>query len=98
MSHAICFITTYFRDGKNSIAGKMQEQKFKENFLNQPIAELDTSEEFKALTARYGYNTLADILRRGKAYEMLKHEGFGYRMLFELTGILTRNGLGGYLD
>ena len=69
-----------------------------ENLLNQPISELDTSEEFKAISARYGYSTLADILRRGKAYEMLKHEGFGYRMLFELTEILRVNGLGRYLD
>lgn len=76
----------------------MQEQKFNENLLNQPIIELSLSEEFKVLTARYGYNTLGDILRMGKAYEMLKHEGFGYRMLFELTGILRGNGLGRYLD
>ncbi|WP_379126142.1 hypothetical protein [Paradesertivirga mongoliensis] len=76
----------------------MQEQKFKENLLNQAINELAVSEEFKVVTAAYGYRTLEDILRMGKAYEMLKHEGFGYRMLFELTGILRGNGLGGYLD
>ena len=71
---------------------------FREALLNTPIPELELSEEFKALSRQYGYLTPADILRPGKPYHMLKHKGFGYRMLFEFTGLLRKNGLGGYLN
>jgi len=76
----------------------MQQNTFPEILLNQAISQLNASEEFKAITAAHGYKTLADILRLNKPYDVLKHPGFGYRMLFEFTGILRRNGLGWYLD
>lgn len=76
----------------------MQHIHFKEDLLNLSITELRASEEFKVVTQKYGYHTLGDILRLSKPYEVLKHKDFGYRMLFEFTSILRKNGLGGYLD
>ena len=76
----------------------MTRNALKEPFLDKEISQLDLSEEFKALAAKYGYHTLADMLRLERPYHLLKHPGFGFRMLFEFTSILRRNGLGNYLN
>lgn len=72
-------------------------RKFKEAILNQPISELEATPEFKAITNKYGYNTLADILKLEKPYDVLQHAGFDMRMLAEFTHILADHGLKQYL-
>ncbi|WP_256009354.1 hypothetical protein [Desertivirga xinjiangensis] len=52
--------------------------------MNKEISQLDLSEEFKVLAAKYGYHTLADMLRLERPYYLLKHPGFGFRMLFDI--------------
>ncbi len=74
------------------------EKNFNEAFLNQPISKLEASEEFILVTEKYGYHTLADILKLEKPYDVLEHEGFGVRMLAEFTHLLVENDLGHYLN
>ncbi len=62
----------------------MTRNALKEPFLNKEISQLDLSEEFKVLAAKYGYHTLADMLRLERPYYLLKHPGFGFRMLFDI--------------
>lgn len=76
----------------------MKRRHFPEPVLNQPISSLDVSEEFKEITRRYGYNTLADILSLSTPYKLLEHPGFGYRMLFEYVSFLEDQQLGNYLN
>ena len=66
--------------------------------LNLPITELAVSEEFKNITIKYGYFTLSDFLKLEKTYDVLQHDGFGYRMLAELTHLFFSMGLIDYLN
>jgi hypothetical protein len=68
-----------------------------QELLNQPIAQLNASPELQAITKQYGYLTLADILKLPKPYDLLQHEGFGMRLLAELTHILADHGFTQYL-
>lgn len=76
----------------------MTQNAFPEPILNQPIFGLQASDEFKEITKTYGYQTLADMLRGDDPYSLLKHSGFGYRMLTEFVNILEKNDLGHYLN
>lgn len=74
------------------------EKIFKENLLNQPIADLDLSQEFKVVAKKYHYNTLGDILRLEHLSLILKHKEFSHRLFFEFTNIICKNKLGNYIN
>jgi len=94
MPRAMCVSGLSDGSHKNKPAMK---KTFAAPILNQPITELEISEEFKKLTLKYRYQTLGDILNLPKPYGLLQHEGFNYRLLMEFTETLTKNGLGHYL-
>lgn len=73
-------------------------KKIEEPILNKPVSELKATEEFKKICKKYGYRSLADILKLEKPYDLLQHEGFGMRMLAEFSRILMKNGLTHYLN
>ena len=60
--------------------------------LQQPIADLEMSEEFKTMAAQNDYGTIAEILT-GPLSELPAAPGSGYRMLRELIAFLTLHGL-----
>jgi hypothetical protein len=70
----------------------------RQDILNLPISELNTTVEFKAITQKYGYHTLTDLLKLEKPYNVLQHEGFNYRMLAEFTHLLADHGMEEYLS
>jgi hypothetical protein len=76
---------------------EFMKKSFPEQLLNQPISELKLSDKFKELTHKFHYQTLGDILNLNEPYDLLKHEGFDYRILMEFTHILNINGLNHYL-
>jgi hypothetical protein len=76
----------------------MKNARYPEPILNQPICELKVNEKFKEITKKYGYHTLADMLRVNNPYSFLEHPGFGYRMLTEFVNFLEKYRLGHYLN
>lgn len=76
----------------------MKKEQFPEAILHEPISSLEFSEEFKAVTHRAGYSTLAEMLTRKNPYKLLKHPGFGYRMLAEYFTFLVDNKMSYYLQ
>lgn len=76
----------------------MKSQPLPESILHEPIASLEFSDEFKEVTLKAGYTTLAEMLTCKNPYKLLKHPGFGYRMLVEYFGYLMDRKLENYLD
>ncbi len=76
----------------------MKNDQFPESLLHKPIASLEFSDEFKEVTNKAGYSTLSEMLTRKNPYKLLKHPGFGYRMLAEYFTFLVDNKMSYYLQ
>lgn len=76
----------------------MKNDQFPESILHEPITSLKFSDEFKEVTLKAGYTNLAEMLARKNPYKLLKHPGFGYRMLAEYFTFLVDNKMNYYLQ
>ncbi len=65
--------------------------------LDQPVDRLPVSPEFKQMMRGLEFTTLRNLLQH-PAHQLLKMEGFGYRMLKELITLLEKNGLTDWLQ
>ena len=98
MSHA-AFLLSIHRFGTGDfISTTMKNEQFPEGLLHEPIASLKFSDEFKEVVSNAGYGTLAEMLARKNPYKLLKHPGFGYRMLAEYFTFLVDNKMNYYLQ
>jgi hypothetical protein len=70
---------------------------FKEKLLNEEIAKLELSQDFKLISEMLGFHTLADLVRQGSS-SLRKLPGFTQQLLFEYVNFLEKNKLGHYVD
>jgi DNA-directed RNA polymerase alpha subunit len=61
------------------------------SLLEKPIDQLEISPELALFMLHSGFSTLNQMLRY-RVSELLKMEGFGYRLLKELYKLLAANG------
>jgi len=71
--------------------------RFVEPLLNQPITELDFSQEFKGVTELLGFFTLADLLEHHTAH-LEKMPGFSQHLIYEFVDFLESRRMGHYID
>lgn len=94
-----CFLLSIHRFGTGDfISTTMKNEQFFEGLLHEPIASLKFSDEFKEVVSKAGYRTLAEMLTHKNPYKLLKHPGFGYRMLAEYFTFLVDNKMSNYLQ
>ncbi len=72
-------------------------QDFNHPILQQPIAGLSLSAEFKLVVEMLGFQTLADLLQKRTA-ELKKMPGFTQNLAIEYVHFLETKGLGDYID
>lgn len=70
---------------------------YKEPILNQPIAELELSEEFKGITEILGFYTLGDVAK-WHTRDLNVLPGFSVQLIHEYVTFLEERGLGTYVD
>lgn len=94
-----CFLLSSHRFGTGDfISTTMKNEQFPEGLLHEPIASLKFSDEFIEVVSKAGYSTLAEMLTHKNPYKLLKHPGFGYRMLAEYFTFLVDNKMSDYLQ
>nr|WP_294895106.1 hypothetical protein [uncultured Pedobacter sp.] len=70
---------------------------FKEKLLNEEIAKLELSRDFKLVSELLGFYTLSDLVRQDSS-SLRKLPGFTQQLLFEYVYFLEKNKLGHYVD
>jgi hypothetical protein len=66
------------------------------HLLSQPAEQLPVSEEFIKMMQQLHFQTLGELVAH-PVYQLLKMDGFGYRMLKELIYLLEAHGLSSHL-
>jgi hypothetical protein len=70
---------------------------FQEVILNQSIAQLDFSNEFKITAETLGFYALSDLLQY-RTHELEGLPGFTILLIHEYVSFVEQQGLGCYID